>query len=152
MAVCDAVWTAALCRFVGLWRTQLLDVELTGRPKPAFGALGLGGNSAVTTQRLARFLVGDPGGARTEMTLPYDARCGAQHVRVATWPSGWSAAWPELASSPGPYDAPLLAAVLWQSRAASCSAFAYQGGCAWFICTLALYTRMWSSYLFTGLS
>lgn len=69
------------CRYAGLWRTQVLDVEITGRPKPVFGEAPEGSGGGVlggrfSTMRLAKFLVGDPGGARTEMTLPYDSRWG----------------------------------------------------------------------------
>lgn len=69
---------AVACRYAGLWRTQLLEVEITGRPKPLFGegagsgGRGLGAGSS--TMRMAKFVVGDPGGALTEMTLPYDSR------------------------------------------------------------------------------
>jgi hypothetical protein len=62
-------------RFGGLWRTQVLGVTVTGRPRafgsaPAPGAGLMGGS----TMRMARILVGDPGGAQTEMVLPYDSR------------------------------------------------------------------------------
>ncbi|EFN59167.1 hypothetical protein CHLNCDRAFT_138041 [Chlorella variabilis] len=55
----------------GLWRTQVLEVAITGRPKP-FTALD--GGERGGTMRMARILVGDPGGARAEMVLPYDSR------------------------------------------------------------------------------
>ncbi|KAI3433469.1 hypothetical protein D9Q98_003281 [Chlorella vulgaris] len=58
-------------RYCGLWRTQVLDVSVTGRPKP-FTSLDGGGGG--TLLRMARILVGDPGGAQTEMLLPYDSR------------------------------------------------------------------------------
>ena len=55
----------------GLWRTQVLDVAVTGRPRPFADGGGLLGGS---TMRMARVLVGDPGGAQAEMALPYDSR------------------------------------------------------------------------------
>ncbi|GAB4817711.1 hypothetical protein N2152v2_004757 [Parachlorella kessleri] len=60
-------------KFAGLWRTQILEMEITGRPRPAFGEQVERGQ-LFTNMRMARFLVGDPGGARTEMLLPYDSR------------------------------------------------------------------------------
>ena len=50
-------------------------MTVTGRPRafgsaPTPGAGLLGGS----TMRMARILVGDPGGAQTEMVLPYDSR------------------------------------------------------------------------------
>jgi len=68
----------------GLWRTQILDINITGRPKPKFGggsgSSGDEGSAAkakrsfFTTMRTTKLLIGDPGGAQTELVLPYDAR------------------------------------------------------------------------------
>jgi hypothetical protein len=68
----------------GLWRTQILDIIITGRPKPKFGggsdSIGDEGSAAkakrsfFTTMRTTKLLIGDPGGAQTELVLPYDAR------------------------------------------------------------------------------
>ena len=49
----------------------MLEVAITGRPKP-FTALD--GGERGGTMRMARILVGDPGGAQAEMVLPYDSR------------------------------------------------------------------------------
>jgi hypothetical protein len=57
-------------RYGGLWRTQVLEVTISGRPRP-FTQLDGGGGA---TLRMARILVGDPGGAQTEMVLPFDSR------------------------------------------------------------------------------
>ncbi|KAL4425086.1 hypothetical protein ABPG77_010400 [Micractinium sp. CCAP 211/92] len=61
-------------RYGGLWRTRVLGVTFTGRPKP-FGPSGdPGGLLGGSTMRLARVLIGDPGGAQAELVLAYDAR------------------------------------------------------------------------------
>jgi len=54
----------------------VLGVTVTGRPKPfsSTDAGGSGGMLGGSLMRMARVLVGDPGGAQTEMALPYDAR------------------------------------------------------------------------------
>ncbi|PRW58401.1 phosphate ABC transporter permease [Chlorella sorokiniana] len=59
-------------RHGGLWRTQVLEVTTTGRPRP-FSSTDEGGLLG-STMRMARVLVGDPGGAQAEMRLPYDSR------------------------------------------------------------------------------
>ena len=58
----------------GLWRTRVLDVTVTGRPKAFSSDDSVGGLLGGSMMRLARVLVGDPGGAQTELVLPYDAR------------------------------------------------------------------------------
>lgn len=66
----------------GLWRTQILDINISGRPKPKFGSDGGGDEGSApkakrsffTTMRSTTLLIGDPGGAQTELVLPYDAR------------------------------------------------------------------------------
>ena len=57
-------------RYAGLWRTQVLEVSLGGRPRAGGG----GGWGLGSTMRTSRFLLGDPGGAQTKVALPYDAR------------------------------------------------------------------------------
>ncbi|KAL4431055.1 hypothetical protein ABPG75_006311 [Micractinium tetrahymenae] len=61
-------------RYGGLWRTRVLGVTFTGRPKPFGPSADPGGLLGGSTMRLARVLVGDPEGAQTELVLPYDAR------------------------------------------------------------------------------
>lgn len=59
----------------GLWRTQVLGVQITGRPRPfGPGADSGGGLLSGAAVRMARVLVGDPGGAQAELVLPYDSR------------------------------------------------------------------------------
>ncbi len=84
-----------LCRYGGLWRTRVLGVTFTGRPKP-FGPSGdAGGLLGGSTMRLARVLIGDPGGAQAELVLAYDARCaccaccGCYGVMKQAQPGGW---------------------------------------------------------------
>ena len=67
--------TAWYRRYGGLWRTQVLEVAITGRPRP-FSSSDEGGLLG-STMRQARVLVGDPGGAQAQMTLPYDSRWAA---------------------------------------------------------------------------
>lgn len=61
-------------RYGGLWRTRVLGVTFTGRPKPFGPSADPGGLLGGSTMRLARVLIGDPGGAQAELALPYDAR------------------------------------------------------------------------------
>lgn len=60
----------------GLWRTEVLDISTSGRPKPSFGTEGStrSPKTSFTTMRQTKLLVGDQGGAQTELTVPYDAR------------------------------------------------------------------------------
>eukprot|EP00887_Chlorella_sp_A99_P005570 scaffold1.g5570.t1 len=77
-------WARAASRNYSLRKDlrYVLELAFSGRPKPAWGAGleggALGGNAlgggAYNNMRLSRFLVGDPGGAYTEVTLPYDSR------------------------------------------------------------------------------
>ena len=64
--------------YAGLWRTQILEVEARGRPRPPVGGNSNGrkGNSSsmFSTMRTTRVLLGDPEGAQTEFVLPQDAR------------------------------------------------------------------------------
>jgi len=71
--------------YAGLWRTQILEVEARGRPRPQFfgGGNGSGsdgddtrrsGGSRFSTMRTTRIVLGDPEGAQTEFVLPQDAR------------------------------------------------------------------------------
>lgn len=56
----------------GLWRTRVLAVEVTGRPRPNFGSQQRGGG--FTAAKAVNVSVGDPGGAQAEVSLPYDSR------------------------------------------------------------------------------
>jgi hypothetical protein len=71
--------------YAGLWRTQILEVEARGRPRPQFfnngaGTVGDGEDaqrstgSRFSTMRTTRIVLGDPDGAQTEFVLPQDAR------------------------------------------------------------------------------
>lgn len=75
------------CRYGGLWRTRVLSVTFTGRPKPFGPSAAPGGLLGGSTMRLARVLVGDPGGAQAELALPYDARwaCCGWRGRKDAW-------------------------------------------------------------------
>jgi hypothetical protein len=69
--------------YAGLWRTQILEVEAKGRPRPQFFGGGGSGSrdddfnssgSRFSTMRTTRIVLGDPEGAQTEFVLPQDAR------------------------------------------------------------------------------
>jgi hypothetical protein len=72
--------------YAGLWRTQILEIEAKGRPRPQFfGGSGSGdegsgsdsprsNGSRFSTMRTTRIVLGDPDGAQTEFVLPQDAR------------------------------------------------------------------------------
>ena len=75
-------------RHGGLWRTQVLEVTTTGRPRP-FSSTDEGGLLG-STMRMARVLVGDPGGAQAEMRLPYDSRWARGQCELAgPCPNAW---------------------------------------------------------------
>ena len=61
----------------GIWRTQVLDVQTSGRPRPSFGP-GMGradqSGSILSTMRTSRIVIGEEEGAQVELVLPYDAR------------------------------------------------------------------------------
>jgi len=65
-------------QYAGLWRTQVLDIEARGRPRAQFGAGPDGdaspGPSRFSTMRTTKIVLGDEGGAQTELVLPHDAR------------------------------------------------------------------------------
>ena len=83
------------CRNGGLWRTQVLEVATTGRPRP-FSSTDEGGLLG-STMRMARVLVGDPGGAQAEMRLPYDSRWAG----VADPAGGGACGWPVVGGGDG---------------------------------------------------
>jgi hypothetical protein len=72
--------------YAGLWRTQILEIEAKGRPRPQFfGSSGGSGDdsgsdtprsngSRFSTMRTTRIVLGDLEGAQTEFVLPQDAR------------------------------------------------------------------------------
>ena len=75
--------------YAGLWRTQIIEVETRGRPRPQFFGGGSSdgsgsdderarssssGGSRFSTMRTTRIVLGDPEGAQTEFVLPQDAR------------------------------------------------------------------------------
>lgn len=64
--------------YAGLWRTQVLEVEARGRPRPPVGGDGSSkrrpSSSMFSTMRTTRVVLGDPEGAQTEFVLPQDAR------------------------------------------------------------------------------
>lgn len=60
--------------YAGLWRTKVLDVEIRGRPKLNWGQKGAGLGSRFSALRTTRFVLGDEGGAQTELVLPHDSR------------------------------------------------------------------------------
>lgn len=92
---CAACWWPR--RYGGLWRTRVLGVTFTGRPKPFGPSADPGGLLGGSTMRLARVLIGDPGGAQAELALPYDARwaCwasrGGGHRAGRSQATGWVA-------------------------------------------------------------
>ena len=64
--------------YAGLWRTEILEIELRGRPRPQFGGGGgddkKSSSARFSTMRTTRIVLGDPDGAQTEFVLPQDAR------------------------------------------------------------------------------
>lgn len=56
----------------GIWRTKLLEVSTSGRPRPSMESSDK--KSYFSTMKTTNILIGDENGAQTEVSLPYDAR------------------------------------------------------------------------------
>lgn len=59
-----------LCRHIGLWRTRVLEREVTQRGRPRFSTTP--GAAVESAQPQLRILVGDDSGCRSEVMVPYD--------------------------------------------------------------------------------
>ena len=59
-----------LCRHIGLWRTRVLEREITQRGRPRFSTTP--GAAVESVQPQLRILVGDDSGCRSEVMVPYD--------------------------------------------------------------------------------
>lgn len=57
-------------QYGGIWRTKLLEVSTSGRPRPSRNSSA----PMYTTMKTTSVLLGDKDGAQTELSLPYDAR------------------------------------------------------------------------------
>ena len=66
------------CRWMGLWRVAVMEVEVVMRYGPRFQQPN-GRATAGREERLLRLLVGDTSGARSQLSVPYQKRqdpCG----------------------------------------------------------------------------
>lgn len=64
-------------RYIGLWRTRVLSVEVQGRRLPRFTEPSKNGAQPPPMQQFQPYLqllVGDDSGARTELSVPYVSR------------------------------------------------------------------------------
>ena len=64
-----------VCRYVGLWRAEVMESEVVGRRPASFTAdLGERQRRRGALQPTLELLVGDSSGARAHISVPYDRR------------------------------------------------------------------------------